>query len=498
MERVGRSSELVHRRHGFVESLTGALCGPALVAVGAAMSAAALVDLTGDGGASGELAVVSLATVGAGAFLWWMCRPPEKASRGDAMVAVSVTWLASSAAGALPFLAAGVLTNPDDALFESISGFTATGSTVISPLEGVDRGILFWRQTMQWLGGMGMVLLAVAVLPYLRVGGMELLAAEAPGPEVERLAPRLRDTAIRLWGVYALLTGLVAIGLLAAGTGLFDAVSHAFAALATGGFSPHDASVAYFDSAAVEIVLIFGMVAGGTNFALWASLLAGRPRAMLASGQLRWYLTMLVVVSVLVWMVGGSSTRLRDAVFTVTSLATTTGFATADYTTWSSAAQLLLIGVMLAGSMTGSTSGALKIMRVQVLAGFARRELIRARQPLRVLGLRVDGRPVPEAVVANVVAFVGLYFLTAVVSVVVVTALGSDIVTAIGGVVTTMGGVGPGVGEAGPSVTFEGFTRPARLVLAFDMLLGRLEIVPVLVTVTLLANRLREATGRRR
>ncbi|CAN5552175.1 TrkH family potassium uptake protein [soil metagenome] len=462
------------------------MVGLTLTFTAAGMAISLLVDLGTGGRGATALGVSSLLTGVVGLLLWRTTRVPARVSARETFTAVTMTWLVVSLAGALPFVLSGVLPDLDDALFESISGFTTTGSTVLSPIEGTARGILFWRQFTQWFGGMGMIVLAVAVLPFLGVGGLELIRAEAPGPTSDRLAPRVSETAKRLWLIYGGLTVLGVVALLFSGMSAYDAVAHSFSAVATGGFSPYDASIAHFDSLAVEVVLIAGMFAAAVNFTLHWRAVQGEPTIYWRDPGFRFYagvvlfgIAVITLLNVADGMAVGRA--LRDTSFGVVSLISTTGFATADFVQWVPAAQLLLLGLMVTGGMPGSTCGGVKLLRVQVMVRHAWRELRQAGSPRAVLPVKLGNQAVPEAIVARIAGFVLVYFAIAVIGILALAALGADLPTSTGSVITALGSGGPGLGETGPVSNFTVLDRPSRVVLSALMLLGRLEIFPVLL-----------------
>lgn len=479
------------------------MSGLALVFVAAGMWVSAAVGAVTDGRAVADLVSAGVAVAVAGAVAWRTTRVPERIGAGSALVAVVVTWVAASAAGAVPFLWAGTFGSADDALFESISGFTGTGSTVLSPIEGNPAGILFWRSMTQWYGGMGMVVLAVAVLPFLGVGGMDLLSAEAPGPTSDRLAPRVSETAKRLWLIYGGFTVVSALALGAAGMSVYDAVTHAFTVVSTGGLSPHDASIGHFRSLTVELVVVALMLVGAASFTLHWRALRGEPAAHLRDPAFRFYALLFaaavgVLTILLVTDGAGLGSAVRSAVFNAATLITSTGFGTDDFTRWVPAAQLVLLALMVTGGMAGSTSGGVKLIRVQVMLSLARRVLVRTRHPRAVLPVRLGPEPVPEPVVSRVAGFVMLYFLFTTGGVIALALSGSDLVTSLGASISAMGNMGPGLGEAGPASNFAVFTRPARGVLMVLMLAGRLEMFPVLVAALRLGGSVAGARARLR
>jgi len=502
---------LTARGHRTTHSFSGAsrrrpstavhMTGLALMAVGAGILLCTLVEAGyGDDDVGGMLAA-TVVDVAVGFAMWRSTTVPVKVGRGAAFVSAVAVWVGISVAGAVPFVLTGTLPNPEHALFESVSGFTATGATVLSPIEGNGHGVLLFRQLTQWLGSMGMVVLAVAVLRTLGVSGMQLISAEAPGPTVDRLAPRVSETAKRLWTLYGILTLLGTAALLAVGLGPYDALSHSMTGIATGGFSPYDTSINHFDSVAVEVVIMAIMFVGAVSFALmWR---AGRHRSarpLLADPELRFYVGVLVCSIAFVTVVltvnddMAVASALRGASFNVVSLMSTCGFGTADFVQWTAAAQLVLLFLMVSGGMAGSTSGAAKVFRIQVALKHAVREVRRVGHPHGVFPIRLGRTPVSDRIVSGIVAFLLLYFLLAVAGVVALALLGADLPTAAGSIATAMGGVGPGLGETGPASNFLALGAAQRLILDVYMIIGRLEIIPVLASISLLSA----SAGRRR
>lgn len=465
------------------------MTGIALAAVAGGLALSTLIELGYGDPDVAALAASTLLVGGIALGLWRGTRVPIRLSRRDAFVSAVSVWAGISLAGAVPFRLTGLLPTWELAIFESISGFTATGATVLSPIEGNGHGVLFFRQLTQWFGSMGMVVLAVAVLTFLGIGGMQLLSAEAPGPDVERLAPRISETAKRLWTLYVVLTAAGTVALLAVGLGPYDALSHALTGIATGGFSPYDASIAHFDSVAVEVVITAIMFVGAVNFALmWR---VGRRRSLhLLTGvaEFRFYVgvllgaTAFITAALVVNDEMPFGTALRGASFNVVSLMSTCGFATADFIEWTPAAQLVLLFLMVTGGMAGSTSGAVKLFRVQVVLKHAVRSMRRVQHPRGVFPVRLGDLAVPERMVTATLAFVLLYFLVALVGIITLAMLGADLPTAAGSIATAIGGVGPGLGETGPASNFLALNIAQRLVMDLYMLFGRLEIIPVLLT----------------
>ncbi|MXZ31603.1 MAG: TrkH family potassium uptake protein [Acidimicrobiia bacterium] len=456
------------------------------------------------------LLTAALITAGVGAVLFSWFRPPDDVRPSDVFPVVVWTWLSCSLLGGLPYvLDADVFgwAQWDSALFESISGFTASGSTVLTDIDSHGRGMLLWRQLTQWYGGMGMVVLAVSVLPLLGVGGQELMRAEAPGPDSDRLAPRISGTAKRLWLLYAGLTAAVAVALFAIpGVGLYDAVAHALTAAGTGGFSPHGDSIGHFTSLAAELVMAAGMIAGAMSFSLHYRALRGDWRAYRRASDQMLFLKILLAatatITLLLWLRQGASfgLSLRDAFFNVVTLATSGGFhnirpgGLGDFAAWTPPAQVILGVLMLIGGGAGSTSGGMKVFRAQISAAHALRTVRLARRPRSVVPVKLGGAVIPEHVVGRVLGFGTLYIMTFGVGSLIVASLGAEPVTAVSGVISALSNMGPALGEAGPSSDFTVFARPARLVLAAFMVVGRLEITAVFLGAAVI---LRHLQGRR-
>jgi trk system potassium uptake protein TrkH len=460
--------------------------GLGLVLLVPGLAVSTVIDMIAAGGAVVPLAATTVAVAIVGLAGWRLTRVPDRITTADAFTAVSVTWIVVSLAGAVPYLLSSTLPTWDTALFESVSGFTATGSTVMSPIEGTSEGILFWRQLTQWYGGMGMIVLAVSVLPFLGVGGMELMSSEGPGVTSDRLAPRVADTARRLMAVYGGLTLASILALFVAGMGPYDALLHALTAVSTGGFSPYDTSISHFDSVAVEVAIMLSVFVGGVSFTLHWRAVRGDRGVYRRSSEFRLFLLVLVVstLAVTVLNVGDGMAigrAVRDSSFSVVSLSSSAGFGTADFTTWVPAAQLILIIIMIPTAMAGSTAGGLKLLRAMLLMTVVRRELIRVRHPRAVVPIVHDGNTVDEAVVARVTGFALLYVLLLGAGTIVLAMLGSDLPTSGGAIVSALGGVGPALGEAGPASTFLVYSPPARMVIVIFMLLGRLELFPLLL-----------------
>ena len=463
------------------------VAGAGLLAVAFAMIVSAAVAVIDGGGAAAGLTAAALITASVGCALFFGSQVSSSTDSALAFASVAWSWLAVSLAGALPFLLTGVVSwaHFDDAIFESVSGFTCTGSTILSDFDSVPQGLLFYRSMTQWLGGMGLVVLAVAVLPALGIGGLDLIASEAPGPTADRLSLRVRDTARRLWLLYGAVTCIVAMLLFLVGMSVFDAVTHAFTTIATGGYSPRAESIAHFDSVAIELVIIAGMLYAGANFSVHWHALSQGIGAYRRVSEIRWYLTLIAgAFGLLLWVNNGELElfrNLRESLFYAVSLGSNTGFGSSNYVLWMPAAHLTLLVLMLVGGMSGSTAGGMKVLRLQVIFRYSFRELMRARHPNAVIPIRLGRTTIEEQIASKVVGFVLLYLGLIVAGGVVLSGLGVDPVTAFSGSVSALGNVGPALGEAGPTSNFLVFPRAGRLVLMAMMALGRLELFPAML-----------------
>ena len=402
----------------------------------------------------------------------------------DAFLVVSAAWLTASAFGALPYVFTetfGVV----DAIFESVAGFTTTGSTVMTQIEGAPRALLLWRSLTQWLGGMGIILFAVALMPLLGVGGMQLFKAEVPGPVADKLSPRVAVTARRLWLIYVGFTGVEWVLLFAAGMSGYDALCHSFTTMSTGGFSTLDGSIGGFESPLIEWIIIVFMVLAGVNFVLHYRLLTGRIGSALRDAELRYYLVLLGAAAIIVYLAlveaihaGG----FRAALFQVVSITTTTGYTSVNFEGWPAIALLVLLQAMILGGMAGSTSGGVKSLRV--LIGIKAVSSLFERLGHRTAvghPVRYEGKRVPNEVLAGIWAFLTAYFVTVAIVACVVAAAGYDILTSLSAALTSVGNVGPGLGEIGPFDNFAHFPSAIKLTLCFAMIAGRLELFTILI-----------------
>ena len=428
--------------------------------------------------------LVSLTIGGAGFFVFRAGQ--QEISHREGFAVVGLGWVLVCVLGAVPYVLAGTFPHVLDAVFESTSGFTTTGATVLDDIEAVPKGILFWRSLTHWLGGMGIIVFSLAILPMLGVGGMQLYRAEVPGPAPERLKPRIRETAKTLWVVYLLISLLQTLFLVSGGMDLFDSVCHTFGTVATGGFSTRNASVGGYPSAYLHWVITVFMLIGGTNFALHYTFLKGRPRYF-RNAEFRFYLFAILGLSLLVSVLlrfgtyASSTDSLRHAAFQVVSILTTTGYTTADYEQWSRAAQFILLALMFFGGCVGSTGGSLKCIRILLLVKYAYREIYRLIHPHAITPIKMGKKAVPPEVVDSMLSYLLLFMGAFLLAAFLLSLLGLDLVSAISAAAATLGNVGPGFGVVGPSHTYSAIVPAGKTVLIACMILGRLEIFTLLI-----------------
>ncbi len=470
--------------------IVGRVLGFLLLFVGLFMALPALFAWHYGGDDLRAILISAGLTAAAGAALVVVFRAKGEILVRDSFAIVSLGWLLVSAFGALPFLLSGAMPSFADAFFESMSGFSTTGASVLARVEDLPHGLLFWRSLTHWLGGMGIIILSLAILPLTGVGGTQLYKVEMPGPMPDKIAPRVRRTATTLWGVYVLLTALETLLLLLGGLDLHEALCQSFGTMATGGFSTRTDSIGGFGSLFVEAVVVAFMLAAGTNFTLHFHALRGKVSSYWKSEEFRFYLGIVAVFAVLLTVdnvVAGTykaAEAARHAVFQTVSIATTTGFATADFGGWSSAAQISLLLLMFVGGCAGSTGGSIKVLRVMILLKQGRVELKRLLHPRAVIPVRIDGRTVPPAVVVNILGFLFLYIGLLILSTLALALMGLDLVSAFSSVAASIGNIGPGLGSVGPAASYQHVPVAGKWLLSFCMLAGRLEIYTVLVLFT--------------
>jgi len=403
---------------------------------------------------------------------------------------VTGSWIVFSLFGSLPFIIGKAIPSYTDAFFETISGFTTTGASILTDIESMSHGLLYWRSMTQWLGGMGIIVLSLAILPILKIGSMQLFSAEVPGPTPDKLHPKVRETAKRLWLIYLGFTITEAILLKLGGMSVFDAICHSFTTMATGGYSTKTASIAAFDTPYIQYVITIFMIIAGTNFSLAYFGLHGRFRKIFSNDEFIFYISLLLIFILGVTAVLHFShghvfeESFRKASFQVVSIVTTTGYATADYCSWGPFLILVIFILMFTGGSAGSTGGGIKMIRLLLLAKNSRQELRRLIHPNAVIPLRINHKAVPQNVIYNVLAFIVFYFLITGLSAMIISAMGYDLSSSFSSVAATLGNIGPGLGKVGPTMNYAHFPVFGKWFLSFLMLLGRLELFTVLVLFT--------------
>lgn len=423
------------------------------------------------------------------AFLRFSGSDFEDVTTRDGFLMVSAGWVSVSLLGAVPFVLSGTIPSYVDALFETMSGFTTTGASILTEIEALPRSMLFWRSLTHWLGGMGIIVLTVAIFPLLGIGGLQLIKAEAPGPRVDKLTPKVTETAKILWLTYVLLSLAETVLLLFGGMSLFDALTHTFGTMATGGFSPRNASVGAYDSAYIDVVITVFMVLAGVNFVLYHRVITRRVHSIVQDGELRAYLGIFVVASLIAGIAlaetyGGILPGLRYGSFQVASILTTTGYATADFAAWPAFAQIILFILMFVGGSSGSTGGGMKVVRVVTMIKQGWNEMRYLVYPRGVFAIRLSGERLRKDIVYAISGFVMLYMVVLLITTAVVAAAGTDILTSVSTALVTLGNIGPGFGGVGPTRNYAFFPDWLKVYLTSVMMLGRLEIYTVLVIFT--------------
>lgn len=438
--------------------------------------------------------LMTAALTGASGFLLRRVRTRTDTLRArDGFAAVALIWVLVSCFGALPFFLSRQIPNYLDALFESVSGFTTTGATILTDVERMSRGLLFWRSFTHWAGGMGVLVLSIAIMPRMGSRSIHLLRAESPGPSTEKLVPKIGDNARILYRLYLGLTVIAVIVYLICGMNLYDAAAHAFGTAGTGGFSVYNDSIAHYESPLTQTMVALFCMLFGVNFAMYWALLRKDFRTLWKSEELRLYLLIVagasLLIAVSVHLTGVSfGTALKDAYFQVCSIITTTGFATADFNLWPQVAKIVLVFLMLIGCCAGSTGGGLKLIRVLLLGKVMRRDVRRTVDYRRVEIIKMDGRTVPEETVSGCLGFFFAYACVMAVSILLVSleSFFRDVSfeTCVTGVVATISNIGPGLGEVGPTGNFAAFTPLSKIIFTLDMIIGRLELFPILMLVS--------------
>lgn len=440
------------------------------------------------GNDAGSLLITAVVTFLSGLFGWFLTRKADKSiGKRDGYIIVSMVWVVFSFFGSLPFILSGAIPSFTDAFFETMSGFTTTGASILDDIESMPHGLLLWRSLTQWLGGMGIIVLSLAILPILGIGGMQLFVAEVPGPTKEKMHPRVKETAKRLWGIYVIFTGIETVLLMIGGMSFFDALNHSFTTMATGGYSTKQASIAFYDSPYIQYVITLFMFLAGTNFVLSYFALHLRLDKVWKNEEFRFYFVFIAIFTLVValglYLGGGMSAEksFRDAAFQVVSIITTTGFVTTDYLTWAPVLTVLVFIMMFIGGSAGSTGGGVKVIRVLLVLKNSYIELKRMLNPHAVIPVRLNHHVVSPQIISNVITFIMIYILILVFSVGVIASLGYNMDTSFGAVAACIGNIGPGIGEVGPAFSYSHFPVFGKWYLSFIMLLGRLELFTVLI-----------------
>ena len=430
----------------------------------------------------------SAITAFVGVIMLAIGRGAEKShNRRDGYVIVSVAWIAFSFFGMLPYYIGGYIPSVTDAFFETMSGFSSTGATIMNNIESMPHGILFWRAMTQWIGGLGIVFFTIAVLPIFGMGGIQVFAAEASGPTHDKVHPRIGVTAKWIWGIYAGMTGTLIILLVFGGMGLFDSICHAFTTTSTGGFSTKQTSIEYYHSPYIDYVISVFMFLSGVNFTLLLLMFNGKIKKFIHDAELKFYFMSVAffTVFIAVWLYQtssmGAEEAFRKSLFQVISLQTSTGFATADYMLWPSILWGCLLIVMIMGACAGSTTGGIKCIRMVILFKVAKNEFKHILHPNAVLPVRVNKQVISPSIQSTVLAFTFLYAIIAIISILVMMGFGVGFLESIGTVISSIGNMGAGLGTCCPAFSWSELPDAAKWLLSFLMLLGRLELFTVLL-----------------
>lgn len=447
-----------------------------------------LIYQSGDAGAFFESAFI---TIVSGILIWKIRISEEAASvnKREGYLIVALSWISMGIFSSLPYFLSGFVSNPVDAIFESFSGITTTGASIINDIEFLPKGILFWRSLTQWIGGMGIIVLSVALLPLLGIGGVELFTAEAPGPTADKIHPRIKETAKRLWLLYFGLTSILGVLLYFEGMSSFDAINHALTTMATGGFSTKNSSAAEFTPLIQYTIALFMFIAGMNYFMVYS--VYKRKFAKVKSNEEFLTYAKVILGLTLIMSIGvyfntnhGLEQSFREALFQVVSLVTTTGFVSADYTQWGNGVLVICFVMLFIGASAGSTSGGIKIIRHLVFLKNSLLEFKRILHPRAMIRIKINKELVAPRILTHILVFLLVYLFCIVLGTVILCFLNVDLVTSLGAVATSLGNVGPGIGDVGPVDNFSHFSNSVKLVLSFFMLVGRLELFTILILFT--------------
>ena len=478
------------------------LMGVLLLFNGGLMLLSALVSYSYQDGVAFEITLAAFLVLSIGALFMLFGRQHEKQiQKREGYLIVSIGWILMAVSGTIPYLLTGTFTDFASSFFEAMSGYTTTGASVLNDIEVLPKGVLFWRSTTHWIGGMGIIVLAIAILPFLGIGGIQLFTAEAPGPGGDKLHPRITDTAKRLWLIYVVYTFLETLLLWLAGMSFFDAINHAMSTVSTGGFSTKNSSIAFWnDQPLIQYIISFFMLLAGTNFVLSYFIFTRKFQKIIADEEFKVYLSFILVFTLLATVVilnqesmavlGDSfswtqiETSFRAALFQVIAVITTTGFVSADFTQWTPFLTVVFFGLMFLGGSSGSTSGGVKVVRhmLMIKSGFL--EFKRALHPNAIIQARYNNKTVSDSIAYNILGFFILYMLSFIIGAVGFGSLGINFESAVGLSASTLGNVGPALGDFGPSSTYAALPQSGKLWATFLMLLGRLELFTVLIILT--------------
>ncbi|MEL6812404.1 MAG: potassium transporter TrkG, partial [Bacteroidota bacterium] len=455
-------------------------------------------------GVGTQMILAGLVTILVGGLIMFLTRKHKKElDKRDGYIIVTFGWIFMSLAGTLPYVFTGAIPSFTNAFFETMSGYTTTGASILHDIESLPESVLFWRSITHWIGGMGIIVLAIAILPLLGIGGMQLFAAEAPGPGGDKLHPRITDTAKRLWLIYVGYTVAETVLLQVAGMSFFDAINHSLSTLSTGGFSTKNASIAHWNGQPmIQYIIMIFMFLAGTNFVLSYFAFKTRFSKILKDEEFKAYSLFIVGLTVTAvlfiyfkadpastsvdhpMVLGPLESAFRHGLFQVLAVVTTTGFVTADFTAWTPFLTIFFFGLMFLGGSAGSTAGGIKIVRHLIMIKNGLMEFKRTLHPRAILPVRYNSRAVQQPIVFNILAFFILYMLSFIIGVLVFSILGLDFNTALGGAASSLGNVGPALGDLGPVENYGSLSSPAKWWATFLMLIGRLELFTVLILFT--------------
>jgi trk system potassium uptake protein TrkH len=468
--------------------VVGFILGILLLIEGSFMLLSVPVSLIYQEGDTMPVMISSVITIVSGAILFFVFRKSNKSiGKREGYIIVSLGWVVFSLFGALPFYISGAIPSYTDAFFETMSGFTTTGASILTDVEALSHGLHFWRSLTQWLGGMGIIVLSLVILPVLGIGGMQLFVAEVPGPSPDKIHPRIKETAKRLWAIYFIFTIAEIILLSAGGMDIFDSICHSFTTLATGGFSTKNASIGFYTSPFIHYVITFFMIIAGTNFTLSYFAMHLKFKPVFGNEEFRFYMSFILIFTIIITLILALTIAqpveksFRDSLFQVVSIMTTTGFTTTNYLKWIPIGAVILFALMFFGGSAGSTGGSMKILRIVLMLKNSFLELKRLIHPNAVIPVRLNSQAVSPQIVTNVLAFSSFYILTVMMSVIIISFLGYDLDTSFGAVAATLGNIGPGIGHVGPALNYAHFPFIGKWFLSFLMLIGRLELFTVLI-----------------